>query len=379
MLLTGAEILVNSLIDNGVDTVFGYPGGAVLNIYDALFKKSDKIRHILTCHEQGAAHAADGYARSTGKVGVCIATSGPGATNLVTGIATAYMDSTPMVAITGNVTRPLLGKDSFQEVDITGITMPITKHNYIVKDIKELQGVDVAILCTPTRSVEKYAKEILAMGINTVDSFDIHTGIVDLRRELGACAKEHGAVSIISAGWDPGSDSIVRTMLEAIAPKGITYTNFGPGMSMGHTVAVKAIDGVKAALSMTIPTGTGIHRRMVYIELKDGYKFEDVAAAIKSDAYFVNDETHVKQVPSVDALLDMGHGVNLTRKGVSGKTQNQLFEFNMRINNPALTAQVLVCVARASMKQQPGCYTMVEVPVIDLLPGDREEWIGHLV
>ena len=141
MLLTGAEILVNSLIDNGVDTLFGYPGGAVLNIYDALFKKSDKIRHILTCHEQGAAHAADGYARSTGKVGVCIATSGPGATNLVTGIATAYMDSTPMVAITGNVTRPLLGKDSFQEVDITGITMPITKHNYIVKDIKELQKI----------------------------------------------------------------------------------------------------------------------------------------------------------------------------------------------------------------------------------------------
>ena len=141
MLLTGAEILVNSLIDNGVDTVFGYPGGAVLNIYDALFKKNDKIRHILTCHEQGAAHAADGYARSTGKVGVCIATSGPGATNLVTGIATAYMDSIPMVAITGNVTRPLLGKDSFQEVDITGITMPITKHNYIVKDIKDLQKI----------------------------------------------------------------------------------------------------------------------------------------------------------------------------------------------------------------------------------------------
>lgn len=248
-----------------------------------------------------------------------------------------------------------------------------------MKDIKELQGVDVAILCTPTRSVESYAKEILALGINTVDSFDIHTGITALRRELGACAKEHGAVSIISAGWDPGSDSIVRTLLEAIAPKGITYTNFGPGMSMGHTVAVKAIDGVKAALSMTIPTGTGIHRRMVYIELKDGYNFNEVAAAIKSDAYFINDETHVKQVDNVDALLDMGHGVNLTRKGVSGKTQNQLFEFNMRINNPALTAQVLVCVARASMRQQPGCYTMIEVPVIDLLPGDREEWIGHLV
>ena len=252
--------------------------------------------------------------------------------------------------------------------------------NYsVVKDIKELENVDVAILATPTRKVEEYAKEILAMGINTVDSFDIHTQITSLRRSLNESAQAGNAVSIISAGWDPGSDSIVRTLLEAIAPKGITYTNFGPGMSMGHTVAVKAIEGVKAALSMTIPTGTGIHRRMVYIEVEEGYEYEKVAAAIKADAYFVNDETHVIQVPCVDDLLDMGHGVNLTRKGVSGKTQNQLFEFNMRINNPALTAQVLVCVARASMKQKPGCYTMVEIPVIDLLYGDRETLISHLV
>lgn len=249
----------------------------------------------------------------------------------------------------------------------------------VVKHISELEAVDVAILSTPTRSVEAYAKEILQLGIHTVDSFDIHTGIVDLRRSLDAVAREHGTVSIISAGWDPGSDSIVRTLLEAIAPKGITYTNFGPGMSMGHTVAVKAIEGVKKALSMTIPTGTGIHRRMVYIELEEGYAYEQVAAAIKADPYFVNDETHVRVVPSVDDVIDMGHGVNLTRKGVSGKTQNQLFEFNMRINNPALTAQVLVCVARATMRQQPGCYTMIEVPVIDLLPGDREEHIRHLV
>jgi len=141
MYLTGAEILVKSLLDEGVDTIFGYPGGAVLNIYDQLYKYKDKINHILMAHEQGAAHAADGYARATGKVGVCLATSGPGATNLVTGIATAYMDSVPMVAITGNVARNLLGKDSFQEVDITGITMPITKHNYIVKDIKDLQKI----------------------------------------------------------------------------------------------------------------------------------------------------------------------------------------------------------------------------------------------
>lgn len=141
MLLTGAEILIKSLLDEGVETIFGYPGGAVLNIYDELYKYKDQVHHVLTCHEQGASHAADGYARATGKVGVCLATSGPGATNLVTGIATAYMDSIPMVAITGNVAKPLLGKDSFQEVDITGITMPITKHNYIVKDVKELQSI----------------------------------------------------------------------------------------------------------------------------------------------------------------------------------------------------------------------------------------------
>ncbi|MGL5067605.1 MAG: biosynthetic-type acetolactate synthase large subunit [Sarcina sp.] len=141
MMLNGSEILVKCLLDQGVDTIFGYPGGAVLNIYDALYKNRDKINHVLTCHEQGAAHAADGYARTTGKVGVCLATSGPGATNLVTGIATAYMDSIPMVAITGNVHKSLLGKDSFQEVDIAGITMPITKHNYIVKHLKDLQKV----------------------------------------------------------------------------------------------------------------------------------------------------------------------------------------------------------------------------------------------
>lgn len=138
MQLTGAEIVIECLKEQGVDTVFGYPGGAILNVYDELYKHSDEIKHILTSHEQGAAHAADGYARATGKVGVCFATSGPGATNLVTGIATAYMDSIPIVAITCNVGVSLLGKDSFQEIDIAGITMPITKHNYIVKDVKQL-------------------------------------------------------------------------------------------------------------------------------------------------------------------------------------------------------------------------------------------------
>ncbi len=248
----------------------------------------------------------------------------------------------------------------------------------VVGSIDELEDVDVAILATPTRKVEEHAVECLKKGINTVDSFDIHTKIAELRANLGKVAKENGTVAVISAGWDPGSDSVVRALLEAVAPKGITYTNFGPGMSMGHTVAVKAVEGVKAALSMTIPVGTGIHRRMVYIEVLPGYDFEKVAAAIKADPYFASDETHVMQVESVDALKDMGHGVNLVRKGVSGKTQNQLFEFDMKINNPALTGQVLVCAARAAMRQQPGCYTMIEIPVIDLLPGDRDQWI-HLV
>ena len=249
----------------------------------------------------------------------------------------------------------------------------------VVKDITELKDVDVAIVSSPTRQVEEQAKKILALGINTVDSFDIHSQITSLRRSLGETAKEYGSVAIISAGWDPGSDSVVRTLLEAIAPKGITYTNFGPGRSMGHSVAVRAIEGVKDALSMTIPTGTGIHRRMVYVELEEGADFKVVEAAVKADPYFVNDETHVKQVPCVDDLNDVGHGVNLVRKGVSGTTHNQLFEFNMRINNPALTAQVMVCCARATMRQQPGCYTMIEVPVIDLLHGDREELIAYLV
>lgn len=141
MKMNGSEILIECLVEQGVDTIFGYPGGSVLNIYDALYKNSDRISHILTAHEQGASHAADGYARATGKVGVCLATSGPGATNLVTGIATAYMDSVPIVAITGNVGTPLLGKDSFQEADITGITEPITKHNYIVRDVANLADV----------------------------------------------------------------------------------------------------------------------------------------------------------------------------------------------------------------------------------------------
>ncbi len=249
----------------------------------------------------------------------------------------------------------------------------------VVKDIRELKEVDVAILATPTRSCETYAKDIVSLGINTVDSFDIHTEICPYRARLDAVCKQHKAVSIIAAGWDPGSDSVVRTLMQSLAPKGLSYTNFGPGMSMGHSVCVRSKEGVRNALSVTIPQGEGIHRRMVYVELEDGASLDKVTEAVKADPYFAHDETHVFAVDSVDAVRDMGHGVHLVRKGVSGETQNQRFEFTMSINNPALTGQVLVNVARASLRQQPGCYTMIEIPVIDLLPGNREDLIAHLV
>ena len=257
-------------------------------------------------------------------------------------------------------------------VELTGIP--------IVSDVKKLGKVDVALLCGPTRTIPETAEQYLALGINTVDSFDLHGDAMwNLRQQLDKAGKAHNAVSIISAGLDPGSDSVVRALLEAMAPKGITYTNFGPGMSMGHTVAVKSKPNVRNALSMTIPTGTGIHRRLVYVELEPNANFADVEQAIKTDAYFANDHTVVIQVENVDALLDVGHGALIERKGVSGATHNQMFEFRMKINNPALTAQIMTSCGRATMRQHPGAYTMPEIPVIDLLPGDRETLLKKLV
>jgi diaminopimelate dehydrogenase len=252
-------------------------------------------------------------------------------------------------------------------------------HIPVAADVSALGKVDAVLLCTPTRSVLEQAKHYLALGINTVDSYDIHTSFLQLRKELLPIAQANKAVSIISAGWDPGSDSVIRTLLEACAPKGITYTNFGPGMSMGHSVAAKGIPGVANALSMTIPLGTGIHRRVVYVQLEAGADIETVSQKIKTDAYFSHDETHVIAVPDIDAIMDVGHGVNLVRKGASGQTGNQLFEFNMKVNNPALTSQIMLACARATFKQQPGVYTMPEIPLIDLLHGDRESLLARLV
>ena len=250
----------------------------------------------------------------------------------------------------------------------------------VTADVNSLGKVDVALLCGPTRSIPETAPEYLKRGIHTVDSYDIHgQKLWDLRQSLGAIGLKHGSVAIISSGWDPGSDSVLRTLLLAMAPKGLTYTNFGPGMSMGHSVVAKGKPGVKDALSMTIPTGTGVHRRMVYVELQPGVDLSAVEKAIKSDEYFVNDDTRVIPVPSVDALKDMGHGVRMERKGASGRTHNQLFEFRMTINNPALTAQIMVSCARAATRMKPGGYTMPEIAPLDLLPGDREALIKSLV
>lgn len=249
----------------------------------------------------------------------------------------------------------------------------------VVKDPGELGRVDVAILAVPSRSVGEIAAKYLERGINTVDSFDIHAEIRNLRPMLDAVAKDHDCVSIISAGWDPGSDSVVRALMMALCPDGVSYTNFGPGRSMGHTVAAKAIPGVKDALSMTLPQGKGIHKRHVYVELESGADFDEVASAIRNDPYFRNDETEVEEVESVAAIDTHSHGVNLVRTGSSGTTQGQSLEFNMKINNPALTGQMLVGAARAACRQKKGCYTMIEIPPVDFLPGDRADLINILV
>jgi diaminopimelate dehydrogenase len=255
----------------------------------------------------------------------------------------------------------------------------IYHHNDSLDNIQ----ADAILLCTPTREVEKFAHQLLAQGICTVDSFDIHQQILDLRASLSQSAQQHNAVSIVSAGWDPGTDSVVRALLLAMAPQGITYTNFGPGRSMGHTVAAKAIPGIKDALSMTIPLGTGVHRRMVYVELEKGADATLVEQQLLADEYFAHDETHMIVVEDVNAFNNVAHGVNLTRSGVSSNTHNQRFEFNMTINNPALTAQIMVSCARAAIRiqqaQRYGAYTMIELAPIDLLVGDKQQVIKNLV
>jgi diaminopimelate dehydrogenase len=250
----------------------------------------------------------------------------------------------------------------------------------VVTDVERLGPVQVAILGIASRAVPEVAPGYLEKGINTVDSFDIHgKPVMELRASLGAAAKAGNSVAVISAGWDPGTDSVVRAVMETIAPRGITYTNFGPGMSMGHTVAIKALEGVEDALSVTIPIGTGLHRRLIYVKTRPGYDFDSVTARIKADPYFSHDECVFYPAEDIPALQDMGHGVHMERKGVSGASHNQRMEFIMSVMNPAATAQVMVSAARASTRQKPGCYTLLEIPPIDCLCGERDALLARLV
>lgn len=251
----------------------------------------------------------------------------------------------------------------------------------VTSDIGQLEEPDVAILAIDSRAVPNVAPKFLSKGINTVDAYDIHgsEGALRLKKQLDQIAKEKNCVAIVSAGWDPGTDSLVRAIMQIIAPSGITWTNFGPGMSLGHTVAVKRIEGVRDAVSITCPKGMGMHVRLVYVELEEGYDFADVAKKIAEDPYFCHDEVYINQVSSVKDLIDMGHCVKIERKATSAGACNQKMEYHMSVNNPAATAQVMVAAARASVKQKPGCYTLLEIPLIDLLFGGREDLICKLL
>lgn len=250
----------------------------------------------------------------------------------------------------------------------------------VALNIEELPKVDAALLCVPTRKVTELAVDYLKRGINTIDSFDLHgEELLAHRKKLAQAAQSSGAAAVISAGWDPGTDSLVRALMELMAPRGLTFTNFGPGMSLGHSVAAKGVPGVLDALAVTIPKGSGVHRRLVYVELEADALLSEVAAVIKNDPYFSRDETHVYQVESVASLKDVGHGVVLERKGTSGEIGNQLFRWEMRINNPALTSQVMAAAARASVKQQPGAYTLLEIPLAHYFWEDGDELIRRLV
>ena len=241
---------------------------------------------------------------------------------------------------------------------------------------------DVVILCGPSRSVPEDARQYLEKGIRTVDSFDIHEEIPALVRSLDEIAQKNGCAAITAAGWDPGTDSLFRAVFEAMAPTGVTFTNFGRGRSMGHSVAARATEGVADATSITIPIGGGRHSRLVYVLPESGISFDQIKARLAADPYFSSDPLEVRLVNTpaeMAAVADNSHGVLMERIGASGTTSNQRLTFDMRIDNPALTSQILVSCARAVTRMGPGCHTLIDIPPVMLLPGDRMEHITRLV
>ena len=250
-------------------------------------------------------------------------------------------------------------------------------------DLIKAQGQpQVAILCGPSRLVPEDAARYLAAGLNVVDSFDIHSEILPLVKRLEGEASKAGRAAVVGAGWDPGSDSALRAIFEAMVPSGTTFTNFGRGLSMGHSVAARAIKGVADALSLTIPAGGGRHMRLVYVVPEAGFAQDSIQAALAADSYFSHDPLEVRFVETKEELktvADQSHGVLLERTGASGLTSNQRLSFDMRIDNPALTSQVMVSAARATTRLAPGAYTLIDIPPVALLPGERETHIRRLV
>ena len=330
MRLTGAEIVIECLKEQGVDTVFGYPGGTILNIYDALYKHSDEIRHVLTSHEQGASHAADGYARATGKVGVCMATSGPGATNLVTGIATAYMDSVPMVAITANVNLPLLGKDTFQEVDIAGVTMPITKHGYIVKDVNILadtirKAFQIAKSGRPGPVLVDITKDVTA---NTCEYTPVSPEEAQKVKRYTESDLEE-AVSLIEKAERPfiylGGGAIISEASEEVAEFAekidapVCDTLMGKGAFDGHSSRYTGMIGMHG----TKTSNFGISECDLLIAL--GARF--------SDRVIGNPKTFAKNAKVLHIDIDAAEiGKNITAyASVTGDLKCVLRELNVRL------------------------------------------------
>ncbi|MCL2000940.1 MAG: diaminopimelate dehydrogenase [Planctomycetes bacterium] len=241
---------------------------------------------------------------------------------------------------------------------------------------------DVAIICGPSRLAPDDALRYLGAGIHTADSFDIHAEIPALVEKLDVAAVKAKRSAITAAGWDPGTDSVIRALFLAMVPNGTTFTNFGRGRSMGHSVAARAVPGVADAASMTIPMGGGRHSRLVFVLPKPDASSDAIRSALAADPYFSHDPLEVRFVSSseeLESMLDHSHGVLMERTGASGQTSNQRLTFDMRINNPALTAQVLVAAARAATRMPPGCHTLIDIPPVAFLPGDRMDHIAKLV
>jgi diaminopimelate dehydrogenase len=249
-----------------------------------------------------------------------------------------------------------------------------------VSSITDLEGVQAALVCVPTRELAKVEFALLESGISVVDAFDIHGEAICAHKEaLQPSAISGQAVGVIASGWDPGIDSVIRALMEVAAPAGSTYTNFEPGMSMGHSVIARSVPGVEDAISITLPAGRGRHKRAVYVVPDGSRPFQDVAGDIASDPCFVDNETEVFPVTSVEPFADNGHAVRIEREGVIGAASGQVFEWHMKICNPAATAQIMLGALRAALRAEPGVYTLLELPIAHMLPGSIGENIRRLI